>query len=190
MRHIVLKHRPRPGDRARISAVPREGAPQSGPVLFWHGPPGHGIIARQARFAHEQVIAGGRKLLLFDIVPDMEQILFFMVQEIQIRPRGQAPQPLSQLRQPRLLPRILRKPGAQRGDAAEEVAAVHRGDIDRLHGAECPGVIPVEEVPPVFFQPLHRRERVVQPGEELPAADKAKIARSERAQHHQADIRR
>ena len=74
MGHIVFKHRARPGDRARVPALPRKHPPERTPVLFGCLPPAHGVKAHHARLAHEQIVIGAGQLTRLRIETDMKKL--------------------------------------------------------------------------------------------------------------------
>ena len=85
---------------------------------------------------------------------------------------------------------VFPQPGGEGGEAGGQVAAVHGGDIARLHGPQRAYIVPVIEVPAPLRQRVTGAQHVLyQPQRALPRR-RAQVQGGEGADHGQADIRR
>ena len=69
-----------------------------------------------------------------------------------------------------------------------KIAAVHRRDIVRRQHGQSGGVIPVEEMPAMAWQGLHRGQRRLQPVSGFQQSGPAKVPRRHAGQKIQPDI--
>ena len=68
---------------------------------------------------------------------------------------------------------------AQRQQVAGEVSAVYRGDVLGQQRLQSLCVIPVQKMPVIAFEMVHRTHRVRGPVEELAGSDVAEVIRAE-----------
>ena len=99
-------------------------------------------------------------------------------------------QPLQRPRRQHRARGKLQQAAAQHPHVPDQVAAVDGGDVEGPQGLAGVGVVPVEEVPPVALQLLHRFDRAGGAVEQLPAAQVPQIVRGQVGQQRQAHVRR
>jgi len=189
MRHIIFKHRARPGNRARIPPFAREHPAQRPPVLFGRLAAAYGIVAHHTRFAHQKVVIGAGKFPLLSVEADVKQPAARMIERREVALLQKPAHPVCLVGKLRLLGGVFQQPLPQRGQTAKKIAAVHSGNIARLHDAQGSGIIPVVKVPVPFFQLFNAGEHPIDPLAEHGAVDKRKIPRGKRAEQSKADIR-
>ena len=73
---------------------------------------------------------------------------------------------------------------------SDEVAAIDRGDVEGRQGLAGDGVVPVEEVPLIAPQLLHRIDRAGGAVQQLADAQIPKVICGQIGQQHQAHVRR
>ena len=189
MRHIIFKHRSRPGNRARIPPFACEHPAQRPPVLFRRLAAAYSVIAHHTRFAHQKVVIGAGEFFLLRVEANVKQPAARIIKRGEIALLQKPTHPVCLVNKLWLLRGIFQKPLPQRGQTAKKIAAVHSGNIARLHDAQGSGIIPVVKVPVPFFQLFNAGEHPIDPLAEHGAVDKRKIPRGKRAEQSKADIR-
>ena len=151
--HKVLEQGAGPGGGHGTAAAAQQ-HPAQRPHMGRRYPPGGGLVkGGHAGLAHQQVVAGLGQGAGPGVIADIKQVAPPVVQKAHVAGLPQGGDQAVQRRGP--LAAHLRQRPLQRGQAAEEVAAVHGGNVGRGQGRQGGGIVPVVKAAPVFWQVRH-----------------------------------
>ena len=183
IRHQVLKHGAGPAHHPLVAAPGHLGAAQSPPVLRRDIAPGHRQIGGEPGLRAHEVVPGGGKPLLLQVVTDGKEPLPGVIEGAKVHGVRQCPGPLRQ-RGKAVFPQT----AFQGDEAGAEVSTVNGGDILRRQGRKAAGVVPVVEVPVPAGQGFHAVQAVTDQRPRFPGAEKAQVRGGQDGEESQPDI--